>query len=63
MITFIEKLPQPRFRGTFTADALRRAQKMLKESKRHSDDTVGKAIILITDGKPSDRSEAELAVR
>lgn len=63
MITFIEKLPQPRFPATFTADALRRAQKMLEESNRHSDDTVGKAIILITEGKPTDRSEAELGVR
>lgn len=62
MITFIEKLPQPRFPATFTADALRRAQKMLEESNRHSDDTVGKAIILITEGKPTDRSEAELGV-
>ena len=63
MINFIEKLPQPKFPATFTADALRRAQKMLKESNRHSDDTIGKAIIFITDGKPTDRSEAELTVR
>lgn len=63
MIDYIEKLPPPSFRTTYVADAMEKAAIMLDESKRHTEDDVGKAIIFITDGKPHDTRHANETVR
>lgn len=63
MIDYIEKLPPPSFGATYVADAMKKAESMLEESKRHAEDDVGKAIIFITDGKPHDTRQANQTVR
>ena len=59
MKNYLDTLPAPRFSATYVAPALKEANSMLQKSKRFKDKTVGKAIIFITDGEPTDKSAAD----
>ena len=62
MKKFIDTLPAPLFPATYVDSGMIEARKMLRKSKRYSDNTVGKAIFFITDGIPTDKKAAVNAV-
>ena len=59
---FIDTLLAPFFNETYVDSAMIAARKMLRKSKRYSDNMVGKAVLLITDGIPTDKKAAANAV-
>ena len=53
----------PFFDSSYTAVALNKADKLFKSSKRGLDKNVARALVLITDGEPTDTSDADALVR
>lgn len=62
MKNFIDTLPPPSFPETYVDKAMIEAGNMFKKSKRYSDKTVGKAVIFITDGAPTNKTAANKTV-
>ena len=58
-----DKRGVPFFDSSYTAVALNKADKLFESSKRTLDKNVARALVLITDGEPTDTADADALVR